>query len=220
MFARSAVLTWPLLLSMACSGAHAEAADGHVGFAEIWNLEIAATYANWDSLGDLQPLGSGGPFETEGPGWEGSIEGSLARWGPGVMFGGFTIGMAGFNSDVFLEGFADGNALDLTYAVVTLTWRLGERGGRHFDIDAGIGSYYASSLYIDCTAIPECFDAEFGVNRAGGYVGASGSVWRGLTIGARVHYADFGTIGSIGPESGDLEGPMLTIHVGWEFGNW
>jgi hypothetical protein len=220
MLPRSAALTFALPALLTGAGANADAPDGQVGFADIWNLEVAATYASWDSLGDLDPLGRGGPFETEGPGWEASIESSLTRWGSGILFGGFTVGMAGFNSDVFLEGFPDGNALDLTYAVVTLTWRLGERGNRFFDIDAGIGSYYANSLYIDCTAIPECFDAESSVNRAGGYIGASGSVWRGLKIGARVHYADFGVIGSIGPESGTLEGPMLTIQVGWEFGNW
>ena len=191
-----------------------------VDFGDYWNAELALTYTFWDSLGDLDPAGSGGPFETEGVGFDTSIKGSIGRFGSSIVFLGFNFGMAGFDSNVFLEGFPEGSALDLTYAAATLNFRFGDPGQHYVDIDIGFGAYYASNLYIDCVAVPECFSSETNVTKPGGFIGASWAIWRGLKLSGRVHYADFGTIGSIGPESGTLAGPMYTAQLGWEFGNW
>ncbi len=191
-----------------------------VGLGDYWNAEIAVTYTSWDALGDLDPAGRGGPFETEGLGFDASIDGSIGRLGNSIVFAGFEFGMAGFNSNVFLEGFPDRSALDLAYAVGTLSFRFGSPGAQYVDIDIGLGAYNAGNLYIDCTAVPECFDSEISVTEPGGYIGAGWAVWQGLNLAGRVHFADFGTIGSIGPESGTLDGPMYSVRLGWEFGNW
>ena len=204
--------------------AQAEQAYEPISFGDYWNADLAFTYTAWDSLGDLVPAGRGGPFETSGAGWDATIEVSLARVGSSVMFVGFNAGMIGFNSDVFLEDDDASNtsALDLTYAVGTLNFRFGEGRKQYFDIDVGLGVYNAGNLYIDCSAIPDedCLGSEVNSTPIGGYIGASWAIWRGLKLAGRVHYADFGTIGSIGPESGTLKGPMYTAQIGWEFGDW
>lgn len=191
-----------------------------VGFGEVWDAEISFSYANWSNLGDIEPAGRGGPFETDGFGYDAGIEGSVTRWGTSLVLVGFNLGMSGFNSNVYLEGFEDTSSLDLFYANGTATFRFGEKGEQYFDVDVGLGWYMASNMYIDCMAIPDCFQSEINVSRPGGFLGISGAVWRGLTLGARVHYADFGTIDSIGPDSGPLAGPIYTAYLGWEFGNW
>ena len=122
--------------------------------------------------------------------------------------------------NVFFEGFEDTSSLELTHAVGTLTFRFGEVGSRYFDVDLGLGAYLASDMYIDCSAIPSCFDAEADVTTLGGFAGISATLWRGLVVAARVHHADFGTIETIGPESGDLSGPMFSAYIGWEWGTW
>lgn len=179
------------------------------------------TYTSWDSLGDLVPAGRGGPFETEGAGWDASLEGSIGRLGNTVVFIGFNLGMTGFNSNIFLEeDLITESNIDLAYAVGTLNFRLGRPGSQYVDIDIGLGAYNVGNEYIDCIAVPACLASDTSVTKPGGYFGVSSAVWRGLKLAGRIHYADFGTISSIGPESGTLEGPLYSVQAGWEFGNW
>ncbi len=201
--------------------AQSDSAGSPIGFGDYWNADLAFTYTFWDSLGDLEPAGRGGPFDTEAAGFDVSLEGSVGRLGNAIVFVGFNFGMAGFNSNIFLEeDFGTESNIDLTYAVGTLNFRLGNPGNQYVDIDVGLGAYNAGNMYIDCIAVPACLASEISVTEPGGYIGASWAVWRGLKLAGRIHYVDFGTIGSIGPESGTLEGPMYTAQIGWEFGNW
>ncbi len=213
-----------LLLGVLATGPVHAQSDGPaspVGFADYWNADLAFTYTLWDSLRDLEPAGRGGPLETDAAGFDTSLEGSVGRLGNAIVFIGFNFGMAGFNSNIFLEedAITESN-IDLIYALGTLNFRLGEPGRQYVDIDVGLGAYNAGNMYIDCIAVPECLASEVSVTRPGGYVGASWAIWRGLKLAGRIHYVDFGTISSIGPESGTLEGPMYSVQVGWEFGNW
>lgn len=205
-------------LLVALPPVHAQ--EDRVRFGEVWDAEIAFSYASWQNLGDIVPAGRGGLYETEGLGLDAGIEGSIARWGSSLVLVGFNVGAIGFGSNVYLESFEDDSSLELWYANGTATFRFGQRGAQYFDVDLGLGWYGALNMYIDCTAIPNCFESETTASSLGGFVGVSGAVWQGLTLGARVHYADFGTVGSIGPESGTLEGPIFAAYVGWEFGNW
>ena len=199
-------------------GPGAVRAEG-VRFAEYWDADLAVGYMNWPGLGDIEPAGRGGRFETGGYGFDAGIEGSVARVGPSLVFIGANLGMSGFNSNVFVESFEEESSLDLAYFNGTVTFRFGNRGRQYFDIDTGLGWYMASNMYLDCVAVPNCTE-EMNVSRLGGFVGFSGTVWRGLTLGVKVHYADFGTISSAGPDSGVLKGPMYAANIGWTWGNW
>jgi hypothetical protein len=88
----------------------------------------------------------------------------------------------------------------------------------YLDLDVGLGNYLASTMYIQCHVIPDCLNAEADVGVLGGFVGLSGRLMKGLVMGTRAHYADFGTIEAVGADSGHLKGPIYTIHLDWEYG--
>ena len=110
--------------------------------------------------------------------------------------------------------------VNATHFTALLKYRFGEPGHNYFELDLGLGWYLASTMYIQCNVIPDCFNAEADVDTVGGFVGLSGRLMKGLVIGARAHYADFGTIEAIGPDSGGLKGPIYTAYVSWEFSRW
>lgn len=146
-----------------------------VRFSEYWDADLAFTYMSWPGLGDLEPAGRGGDFETNGYGFDAGIEGSIARLGPSLVFVGANFGFVGFEHNVFIEGFEDDSTMDLAYFNGTVTFRFGETGRQYFDVDAGLGWYMASNMYIDCVAVPSCAE-EQNVERLGGFVGVSGTV--------------------------------------------
>jgi len=193
--------------------------EGESVFNDHWGIRIGLNYTRWDGLGDLEPAGSGGPFRTTGNGLEFEGYTSIAKKGDNWLFAGVSVGFLGFNTSLF-EDFPDESALDATYLNVLLKYRFREPGQNFVEIDLGLGYYLASTMYIDCSVIPDCFGAEADVDVLGGFVGLSGRLMKGLVIGARAHYADFGTIEAIGPDSGELKGPIYTAYVSWEFGRW
>lgn len=36
-----------------------------------------------------------------------------------------------------------------------------------------------------------------------------------ITLDTRVHFVDFGPVEQLGPDPGNLEGPIWTIQLGW-----
>lgn len=190
-------------------------------FGDYWGVRVGLSYASWSALGDLEPAGRGGPFDSTGVGME--VEGytSIHRTGANWLFGGIVLGTPGFNTSLLEEDEVKAeSALDLLYMSLLAKYRFQDPGEKYIDIDAGLGYYLASSKYIDCVAIPDCFNAEADSSTLGGFVGISGRPVSGLVLGARVHFAEFGTIEAIGPDSGDLGGPIFVAYASWEFGRW
>ena len=198
----------------------AAADDGGSVLGDYWGLRIGLNYTSWDGLGDLEPAGSAGPFETTGNGLEFEAYISIAKLEDNWLFAGANVGLLGFNTSLLEGDFPDKSALDATHVDVFLKYRLGEPDQNYLDLDVGLGYYLASTMYIQCLVIPDCLNAEADVGVLGGFVGLSGRVMKGLVIGARAHYADFGTIEAVGADSGDLKGPIYTVYVDWEFGRW
>jgi len=214
---------WPRVLAITLCLMYplpASADEGGSVFADHWGARIGLNYLSWDGLGDLEPAGSAGPFDTTGNGLEFEAYTSVAKMQNNWLFAGVSIGFLGFNTSLLEPDFPDKSALDATYIDALLKYRIGEPGQNYLDIDAGLGYYLASTKYILCHVIPDCFDAEADVDVLGGFVGLSGRVMKGLVIGTRVHYAKFGTIEAVGADSGDLKGPIYTVYVDWEFGRW
>ncbi len=214
---------WPRVLAIAfllMFPLLAAADEGGSVFGERWGTRIGLNYSSWDGLGDLEPAGSTGPFDTTGNGLEFEAYTSISKRNNNWLFAGVNIGFLGFNTSLLEPDFPDRSALDATYIDVFLKYRFGEPGQSYLDIDAGLGYYLASTMYVQCDVIPDCFDAEADVDVLGGFVGLSGRVIKGLVIGGRIHYANFGTIEAVGADSGDLKGPVYTAYVSWEFGRW
>jgi hypothetical protein len=210
LLATSLVLVFPQL---------ANAADDDSVFGDHWGFRIGLNYSSWPGLGDLEPA-AGGPFETKGNGLEFEAYTSIAKTGDNWLFAGLDVGFLGFNTSLLEDDFPDESALDATHIDVLLKYRFGDPGHNYFEVDLGLGYYLASTMYIQCGVIPDCFDAEADVETFGGFVGLSGRLMKGLVIGARAHYVDFGPIEAIGPDSGELKGPIYTAYVSWEFGRW
>ncbi|MDH3275154.1 MAG: hypothetical protein OEM99_11520 [Gammaproteobacteria bacterium] len=197
----------------------AAADEGGSVLGDYWGVRIGLNYSSWDGLGDLEPA-AGGPFETSGNGLEFEVYSSIAKMENNWLLAGATIGLLGFNTSLLEGDFPDESALDATHVDVFLKYRFGEPDQNYFDIDVGLGYYVASTMYIQCRVIPNCLNAKADVGVLGGFVGLSGRVMKGLVIGARAHYADFGTIEAVGADSGDLKGPIYTVYVDWEYGRW
>ena len=198
----------------------ATAADGDGVFGQYWGIRTGLNYSSWDGLGDVVPAGRGGEFKTNGVGIEMGAYTSIATVGTSWLFAGVEIGAMGFNTSLLESEPKLESALDAAHITTSLKFRFGESDRNYFDLDAGFGYYLASTKYIDCVAIPNCFASEADESVVGGYLGVSGRIWKGLVLGARIHQADFGTINAIGPNSGDLKGPIYTVSVVWDFGNW
>ncbi len=188
-----------------------------------WAVYATVHYASFDGLGDVEPAGRGGLFETSGPGIELGGYVSLAEWGSATLLSGMEFGFLGFNSDVFLEGSGSARAeskFEVNYWTVSAALRFGESGKRYINIDAGLGMYWGHTLYIDCAVIQTCFRADATSQPVGGYLGISGSVGYVIKLGARMHAVHFDPIEAIGPGTGSLGGPIYTAFVGWEFGRY
>ena len=214
---------WPRILAITLMLMYpplAAADEGGSVFGDHWGFRIGLNYSSWDGLGDLEPAGSGGPFETTGNGLEFEAYTSIAKMENNWLFAGVNIGFLGFNTSLLEPDFPDNSALDATHIDALLKYRFGEPGQNYLEVDVGLGYYLASTMHIQCSVIPDCFNAEADVDVLGGFVGLSGRVMKGLVIGARAHYADFGTIEAVGADSGDLNGPIYTVYLGWEFGRW
>jgi hypothetical protein len=205
-----------LALSAASNGAEFEEKQDR-----YWAVYATLHYASFDGLGDVQPAGRGGPFETSGPGIELGGYFSVAHWGSATLMAGMEIGLLGFNSDVILEDTGPVSAesgFEVYNWTLSLALRFGDSGKRYIDLDAGLGKYWGHTMYIDCVAIPSCFDADTRSESAGGYLGISGSPGYGIRFGVRAHVVKFDPIEAIGPGTGSLDGPIYTAFVGWEFG--
>lgn len=219
----SCKITWPRLLAallVLASPLMATADDYDSVFGDHWGFRIGLNYSSWPGLGDLEPAGTAGPFETKGNGLEFEGYTSIAKLGDNWLFAGLDVGSLGFNTSLLEDDFPDESALDLTHVTALLKYRFGDPGHNYFEIDLGLGWYLASTMYIQCHVIPDCFDAEADVDTVGGFVGISGRLFKNLVVGARANYADFGTIDAIGPNSGNLKGPIYTAYVSLEFGRW
>jgi hypothetical protein len=216
---RSAVAWLLIIILLLVSPRPAAADEDESVIGDHWGVRIGFNYSSWDGLGDLEPAGSGGPFRTTGNGLEFDGYTSIAKQGDNWLFAGVATRFLGFNTSL-LEDFPDDSALDATFIDVFLRYRFRDPGRNYVDVDAGLGYYIASTMYIDCSFIQDCLGDETFSEVLGGFVGLNARLMKGLVVGARVHFADFGTINAIGPESGDLTGPIYTAYVSWEFGRW
>ena len=98
-FDRSSLM---LLVIFALPLQPANADEGAV-LGELWGVYGTLNYSSWEGLGDVQPLGRGGPFQTTGAGIDFGGYTSIARLGSVWILAGGELGFLGLNSDVILE---------------------------------------------------------------------------------------------------------------------
>jgi hypothetical protein len=198
-------------------GAQEESALG-----DIWGVYAKLNYSSWDGLGDVQPLGRGGPFETSGVGIDFGGYTSIARMDSVWLLAGGELGFLGLNSDVIFEDRSPDieSAFEVNHITGAITARFGQPGGRYFDLGIGLGRYYSDTKYIDCSVILRCFSAETGDSATAAYLEVGGTPGKGVLLGARIHFVDFDPIEAVDLAVNALDGPIYSIFVGWEYSNW
>lgn len=189
---------------------------------DYWAAYGRLNYSSWDGLGDVQPVGRGGPFETTGFGIELGGYASITRLDSVWLFAGGELGFLGLNSNVIFEQDSANteSAFEVNHIAAFIKARFGQSGGRYLDLGVGLGQYYADTKYIDCSVILNCFSADTGSSATGAFLELSGTPGRGFLLGARVHFVEFDPIEAVDLGVSKLKGPIYSVFIGWEYGNW
>ena len=195
-------ILWKIIvISIATTATSITAAEDETG---RWTGKFALGYQHWSAAGDLdtEPLGR---FDAGGWNAFGSIERRWRKAGSGDLLLGMDLGFMSNDSNVTAPGDIGELAADVFFLTPSLTWSVGGRRSKRVNLEAGAA---AGTQHFDKIA-------------PGGYLGISvdlpwpsrDKAWA-INLGARVHYADFGTVHAFGNDLGDLDGPITTLRVG------
>jgi hypothetical protein len=186
-----------------------------------WGGTATFGLMTWSGLRDLEPAVGGG-FESLGFIVELAGHKHVARWGSADVLIGVDFGFSATQSDI--PGITEDFTQRGLYLTPSMKFRFGERSRRYLNLEAGLGWYQVdfAELICDedvfnniaCIEIAEPFDQD----TLGGYLGISGGFGGGFIMGLKVHFADFGTVTGLGPDTGDLKGPIYTLSLGGAFG--
>jgi hypothetical protein len=186
---------------------------GAVRFASVIGL------TEWDSANDLEPVGGGG-FDSDGINWEFSLHAVAwsTRYGD-LLVGGdhgvFSNSGAGFIpelSGLSARGF---------YLTPSVKWRFGEYGHLRTHLEAGAGYYKIDISDVDYFGGDDIWKER----TVGGYLGVSFDfplvlAYLEPTVGLKVHFFDAGAAGGLGPNAGDLTGPVYMLQFGFAMSHY
>jgi hypothetical protein len=187
-----------------------------------WSRTATFGLMTWGGLRDLEPAAGGG-FDSLGFVVELAGHKHVARWGSADVLVGVDFGFFATQSDI--AGITEDFTQRGLYLTPSMKFRFGERSRRYLNLEAGLGWYQVdfAEFHCDedifyntvCIEIAEPYDE----NSLGGYLGISGGFGGGFIMGLKVHFADFGTVTGLGPDTGELEGPIYILSFGGAFGD-
>ncbi len=186
-----------------------------------WSGTATFGLMTWSDLNDLEP-DAGGGFDSLGFIVELAGHKHVTRWGSADVLIGVDLGISATQSDI------PGNTEDFTqrgvYVTPSIKFRFGERSRRYLNLETVLGCYQVdiAELICDedifnkivCIEIAEPYDED----ALGGYLGITGGFGSGFIMGLKVHFADFGRVTGLGPDTGDLKGPIYIFSLGGAFG--
>ncbi len=186
-----------------------------------WSGTATFGLMTWNDLRDLEPAAGGG-FDSLGFVVELAGHKHVARWGSADVLIGVDLGFSATQSDI--PGSTENFTETGEYLTPSMKFRFGERSRRYLNLEAGLGWYQVdfAELICDednfnnivCIEIAEPYDED----TLGGYLGISGGFGGGFIMGLKVHFADFGKVTGLGPDTGDLKGPIYIFSLGGAFG--
>ncbi len=175
----------------------------------------------WSDLRDLEPT-DGGDFDSVGFVVELAGHKHVACWGSADVLIGVDLGFSATQSDI--PGITEDFTQRGLYLTPSMKFRFGERSRRYLNLEAGLGWYqvdFAELICYDdnfnnivCIEIAEPYDED----TLGGYLGITGGFGSGFIMGLKVHFADFDQVTGLGPDTGDLKGPIYIFSLGAAFG--
>ena len=186
-----------------------------------WSGTATFGLVTWSSLRNLEPA-AGGSFDSLGFVVEFAGHKHVARFDSADVLIGMDFGIFATQSDI--PGITEDFTQRGLYLTPSMKFRFGERSRRYLNLEAGLGWYqvdFAELICnediinnIVCIEIAEPFDED----TLGGYLGITGGFGGGFIMGLKVHFADFGEVTGLGPDTGDLKGPIYIFSLGGAFG--
>ncbi len=198
------------------------AADESVAYAPgHWSWTATVGLMTWSDLKDLEPA-AGGAFDSLGLVVELAGHKHIARWRSADVLIGVDLGIFATQSDI--PGITEDFTQRGLYLTPSMKFRFGERSRRYLNLEAGFGWYqvdFAELICDDdifnnivCIEIAEPYDED----TLGGYLGITGGFGGRFIMGLKVHFADFGKVTGLGPDTGNLKGPIYIFSLGGAFG--
>jgi len=219
-FSRALIVT--LLAILAAPSLAQDGAQEPLGSRWAVSLEIPI----WPSLTDLQPA-SGGSFDSIGFGLGVSWHASVAQFTHSELLLGIDGTIAATDSSINAQ--YDQLLARQFYLGGSVKWAFGD--ARNVALDAGIGYHQVDMADISYSWWTSIENEHWSSEAPSGFVGATWDVGAGrpnqsggLSIGFRVHFVDFGRVTdtnrfgvfpALGPNAGNLEGPLYFLKVGY-----
>ncbi len=186
-----------------------------------WSGTATFGLVTWSSLRNLEPS-AGGSFDSLGFVVEFAGHKHVTRFGSADVLIGMDFGIFATQSDI--PGISEDFTQRGLYLTPSLKFRFGERSRRYLNLEAGLGLYHVDFAElicnednfnnIVCIEVAEPFDED----TLGGYLGITGGFAGGFIMGLKVHFTDFGEVTGMGPDTGDLKGPIYIFSLGGAFG--
>lgn len=181
-----------------------------------WRLRLNFGFGLWEGQQDLDPAGTG-EFDAGPVTFEFGGDYRVADWDTTDLYVGLDLGIMTTESDI--EGQFTSPTSDLGYILPSLALYFGASDSRRLNVRAGYGRYSVEySEWVDLTSL----NRSFSETAFGGFVGAgvdfplqAGSGRHSITLDTRLHFVDFGEVVRLGPDTGNVAGPIWTIQLGW-----
>jgi len=217
---RAVVVSW--LATLAAPALAQEAEQEPLGSRWAVSLDLLV----WPSLTDLQPA-SGGSYDSLGfalgVSWHAPVAefaNSELMLGVDGWIGGTDSGINASYGQLIARQF---------YLGGSVKWAFGE--ARNIALDAGIGYHQVDMADISYSWWASIENEHWRSEAASGFVGATWDIGAGrpgkssgFSLGLRVQFADFGQVSdagrfgivpALGPDAGDLDGPLYMLRIGY-----
>lgn len=189
-----------------------------------WDLSLDLPI--WPSLSDLQPM-SLGSFDNLGFGLGVSGHWPVRQLANSDLMLGFDGSIAATESNI--RGGFDTLLARQLYLGGSIKWLFGTQ--RNLSLDAGLGYHEVDMAQVDSEWYGTYEYEHWSTSKPSGFVGATWDVGagrpdknKGLFLGVRVHFADFGRVydedfaplqTALGTDAGTLDGPLYFLRIGY-----
>ncbi len=186
-----------------------------------WSGTATFGLVTWSDLRALDPA-VGGSFDSLGFVVEFAAHKHVTRWGSADVLVGADFAVFATQSDI--PGITEDFTQRGLYLTPSIKFRFGERSSKYLNLEAGLGLYQVDFAELKCDEDIfnniECIEltVPYDENILGGYLGITGGFGGGFIMGLKVHFADFGEVTALGPDTGDLKGPIYIFSLGGAFG--
>lgn len=194
---------------------------------ENMRLEAWIALPSWPSLGELRPV-AGGSFKEIGFGIGASAHWPFWQRENGTLLLGVEGVVMATESDipVYLDELLARDA----YLALSAKWMMG--AARSVSLDLGLAYHLLDIAQLESDYNVAVEFESWEESAPGFYIGASWDVGagrpdrnRGLSLGLKVHFVDFGTVRDesilvapvLGSNAGDLGGPVYALQIGYRW---